>query len=321
LPALRFEHERLTAWWRVVTSTLLLLVVAQSWRFVDVRMAMLASGTDIVNQIVATGEMYEGQKVLVMNAPSWFSMTTYEYPYGHLGVQVMPEYIGLDRVIYTSSRRSVEVTASSGTYNIDTSVGPFGFGPHGQAMTAEEIDALLREGYELIDVKPEIHRYTVRDIGRIEPGGADPALDLAGEIGNFALVDDARIATSDDGLDVFIDWHVRNELARRSGTPGSVTIVEVRDSNGAPVFTYAGDALAGYSSPLFWRPGDLIADSIQMPLPADGRYAIYVGIQQMFEPAPIPATGADGTDFDDGMLPIGTFVVSGSRLTSVESAP
>ncbi|HEX5166566.1 MAG TPA: hypothetical protein VFV93_14275, partial [Thermomicrobiales bacterium] len=321
LPALRFENERLTAWWRVASSTLLLLVVAQSWRFVDVRMKMLASGTDIVNQIVATGETYEGRQILVMNAPSWFSMTTYEYPYGHLGVQVMPEYIGLDRVIYTSSRRSAEVLAESGTYNVDTSVGPYGFGPHGPEMTAEEIDALLRDGYELVDVKPDIDGYTVRDIGRIEPGGADPDLDHAGRIGEFVLVDDARVAADGDGMTVYIDWYVRTELARRIGTPASVTIVEVRDSSGAPVYTYIGDALAGYSSPMLWRPNDLIADSIQIPLPEDGTYAVYAGIQQLFEPAPMPAAGADGTAYDDGLLPIGEFVVTAGRLTSVESAP
>ncbi|MEX2315064.1 MAG: hypothetical protein WD628_05045, partial [Thermomicrobiales bacterium] len=319
LPALRFGNERLTWAWRAITTTLLLLVVIQSWRFVDVRMAMWERGTEIIDGVTASGEVYDGQRILVMNAPAWFAQGVYEYPYGHFGVQLMPEYIGLDRVIYTSSERSAEVAAASGTWSPDTEGGRYGFGPHGPEMPPEQIDALLREGHELVVVRPAGAGYAVRDIGRIEPGSADPDLDLAGQIGNFVRVDTARVAANEGRLTVYVDWHVLYTIPANPRTRASLAIVEVRDSSGAAVFTYAGDALAGFSPLMFWQSGDLIADSIALTLPEDGAYSVHVGVQRVFASAPMPAVGADGTEYADGMLPIGAFVVSDGVVNSEES--
>ncbi len=319
IPALRFRHDRLTLVWRVVTTTMLLLIVIQSWRFVDVRMEMWVRATTFVDDLVSTGETYEGRRILVMNAPSWFAQGSYEYPYGHLGVQVIPSYIGVDRVIYTSSGRSAVVDAASGAANVDTSSGPYNFGPHGSEMTTEDIDALLRDGYELIDVTPVGDEYAIRDVGRLTPGGADPALDLAGAIGGFAGVDDARVTVKDGWLTIYIDWHMLDDLPSRPRTNATLTLIEVRNSAGSVVYAYAGDPLAGFLPVTFWQAGDLVSDSIAIRLPETDTYSVHVGLQRVFAAGPMPATGQDGTEYPDGMLPIGVFEITDSRTIEVRS--
>lgn len=315
LPALSFRNERLTRAWRILTSTLLLLVVIQSWRFIDVRLEMWETGTEVVDDVVVAGEMYQGQRMLVMNAPAWFAQGSYEYPYGHFGVQLMPEYIGLDRVIYTSSERSVHVEAASGSWSPDTGGGRFGFGPHGPAMTPEQIDDLLHDGYELINVPTATGGFPVRDVGRIVPGGADRELDLAGTIGDAVFVGHSRVAATGTYVTIYVDWHVRDKI------PDSVTLIEVRDSTGETIFTYAGYALDGFSSPGLWRGGDLVADSTQVPLPDAGSYTVYAGLQELFSETPLPATAAGSSETADGLIPIGGFVVSESGVISAVSAP
>ena len=103
--------------------------------------------------------------------------------------------------------------------------------------------------------------------------------------------------------------------------PASVAIIEVRDATGAVVFTYAGDALAGFSPPTLWQAGDLVADSIEIPLPVQGAHSIHVGLQRVFADGPMIATGADGAEYPDGMLPVGEFVISDSGTISAGSGP
>lgn len=113
-PSLSFKQRTTTITWRIVTICLVVVVVIQSWRFIDIRMDMFASGTAMIDDIVTIGETRPGHPLLIVNAPSWFALNQYEYPYGHYGVQLMPTYIGLDRVIYTSARRPTQVDVRSG---------------------------------------------------------------------------------------------------------------------------------------------------------------------------------------------------------------
>ena len=75
LPALDFHHSAATRIWRMVTLLLLAGVFLQSWRFVDVRMTMLARGSEVIAQVVAAGEQFRGEPVVFINAPAWFSRT------------------------------------------------------------------------------------------------------------------------------------------------------------------------------------------------------------------------------------------------------
>jgi hypothetical protein len=304
LPMLDFGRRRLTLAWRVVTCLILLGVVVQSWRFVNVRMTMFEQGTRVVRDVVTAGETYRGQRVLVVNAPSWFSLHRYEYDYGHLGVQLMPSYIGLDRVIYTSSREQVGVDARSVSWNHDVSGGVYPFGPHGPTTPPEETDALLREGRELLDVRPLGERFIVRDVGRLLPERAERRSDAPGRLDDRVWLSAARAVVTADGLVVYFSWHVINP------TDGDYdAIIELRDESGATVARYSGLALAGVSAPRLWRAGDRIDDSVLFVEPPAGHYSVLVGLQRVGSEERMPALLSDGRRTADDLVPVGEIAV------------
>ena len=306
LPMLDFRQRWLTLAWRVVTLAALVAVMAQARRFVDVRMDMFARGAEAVRAVARAGEQYRGQRVLVVNAPAWLAQNRYEYLYGKLGVQVMPEYIGLDRVIYTSSERQARVDARSVSWNPDVSGGQYSFGPHGAAAAPEQLDAYLREGRELLVVTVRRAGFTLRDVGRLLPGEAERGADGPGRIGAGEGVrpSTARGVLTAAGLIIYINWNV-------NAPPGADadTVIELRDSAGAPVANWTGYALGGYSAPRLWQAGDKVADSAQFTAPPASVYTIWVGLQLVGSTERLPAYDANGTRAADDMLLVGQVVI------------
>jgi hypothetical protein len=304
LPALNLRYRLLTWSWRIVTVAAVLFVVGQSWRFIGIRMTMYAEGSAIVDAVVEHGETYQGQRLLVLNAPSWFAQARYEYLYGHYGIQIMPSYIGLDRVIYTGSHRAARVDARSATWNANVSGGRYPFGPHGGDTAPEQLDALLREGRELIDVRPVGATFAVRDVGRLVPGGAEWRADPAGRLGEGIWLSRARAATHVEGLTIYFSWHVHAPSAAAVDT-----VVEVRNDRGRVVASYTGYALAGVSAPLLWQEGDRIDDSIVAAISEPGLYTVWAGLQRVGSGVRLPAYEPSGRPLDDGLVPLGEIVV------------
>jgi hypothetical protein len=304
LPALSLRFRLLTWSWRIVTVASVLFVVGQSWRFIDIRMMMYEEGTAIVDAVVAQGETYEGQQLLVLNAPSWFAQARYEYLYGHYGIQIMPSYIGLDRVVYTSSHRAARVDARSATWNANVSGGRYPFGPHGADADPAQLDALLREGRELVDVRPVGATYVVREVGRLVPGGAEWSAEPAGRLGDGIWLSRARAATRDEGLTIYFSWHVRASPAADVDT-----VVEVRDDSGQVVASYTGYALAGASAPQLWQAGDRIDDSVVAAISEPGVYTVWAGLQLVGSVERLPAFEQGGRPFADELVPLGEIVV------------
>ncbi len=273
LPALDFGRKRVTVVWRIATLGFLLAVVLQSWVFVDRRMEMFASGSSAVHGIVGAGERHVGRGILVMNAPSWLAQHQYEYPYGHLGVQVMPAYIGLDRVVYTSSRWNVHVDAASASLAPDVAGGRFTFGPHGAAMTAAELDGLLREGRVVYDVRREGDGFELIEIGRLAMGGGG-ITDQVVELEHVPVaVGRMRSVNDDNRLSLYLSWHVAGTLRGEHAVR-----VELVNEAGAVVDRYQGLALAGVSDPALWQPGDRIDDRFIFERPVAGTYTIRAGL-------------------------------------------
>lgn len=304
LPKLDFGYRRVTLAWRVATCLLLVGIIVQSWRFVDVRMTMYARGTRVVDDIVALGEEYRGQRILVVNAPAWFAENRYEYLYGHFGIQLMPAYIGLERVIYTSSRTQIGLDARSASWNPEVSGGVFTFGPHGPTAPPEDLDALLRDGRELIDVRPNGNRFRISDVGHLLPARGERLSTAAGQFDSRIWITHARSVIGAEGLEVFLQWHAVQP------TGGDYdTVVELRDDGGALVAGYSGYALAGFSAPRLWQAGDLIEDSLLFPTPPPGHYTIWAGLQRVHSTERMPGFLPDGTPAATGLLPIGDLTV------------
>ena len=301
LPMLDFRQRMLTIAWRVLTIAALCGVIVQSWRFVDVRMQMYARGTQVVNAVVAGGEAYQGKRALFVNAPAWFAEDRYEYPFGHFGIQVMPSYIGLDRVIFTSSARSTSIDAASVSWNPAVSGGVYTFGPHGATAAPEQLDALLREGRELFVIWPSGSEFDVRDVGRLLPGQAASRADTPGRVGDGVWLSAARSVVAQQGLVVYISWHVMTPPAA-----DVEIVIELRDSAGNRVDGYRGYALAGYSAPRLWQAGDLVDDSLLLGTPPPGTYSLWAGLQRAGSDARLSVVGAVTAD---GLVQVGQIVV------------
>lgn len=303
LPSLRFGDRRIDVPWRAATLVLLAFVVVQSWRFIDIRLAMYARATEVVNGVVAQGERYQGQRLVVYNLPSWFAQDRYEYQYGHYGVQVIPSYIGLDRVIYTSSERSATVDAASAAWQPEVS-GAVTFGPHGAEVDARQLDTLAREEREVVAVTRDGDGFRVRDVGRMRTGAASALPSDAGRLGDSVSVTPARAVLLEDQLVVYLQWNVIAPFGI-----DAETIVELRDAAGEVVARYQGAALGGFSPPRFWQAGDQLDDSVAFPAPPPGRYSVHVGLQHVGSDERLVARTTDGDEPADRLLPAGELEV------------
>ncbi len=130
LPSLRFERRWLTWIWRGATLALIGVVLVQSLLFIQRRMTMLEYGTQIADGIIREGKAHPNGKLLFINVPSWFAPKTQEFPRGHLGVQIEPDYINLSTLIYAGS--GLHVPADSFSLAPDVSGWRYDFQPHGQ---------------------------------------------------------------------------------------------------------------------------------------------------------------------------------------------
>jgi hypothetical protein len=304
LPSLDFRHRWATVAWRVVTCACLLGVIIQSWVFIDVRMTMFERGTAVVDAIVEQGEQFQGRQLLVVNAPSWFAQERYEYLYGHYGVQLMPAYIGLDRVIYTSSARQATTDARSASWNPDVSGGAYPFGPHGGTAPPEDLDRYLREGRVLVDVEPRGDIFQVREVGQLRAGVAERRDDAAGRLGDGVWLSTARFAMTNAGLVVYFEWNVLTPLEADHDA-----VIELREDTGKVVANYIGYPVAGFSAPRLWQSGDQIEDSLVLQTPAAGHYTLFVGLRQVGTESLAPVYDPSGTQLSDNMLPIGSFTI------------
>ena len=303
LPSLDFGHRPLTIAWRVMTLLLLVGIVVQSWRFIDLRLDMFQRGSTTIHSIVRLGEQYQGQRLLVVNLPSWFALGGWEYEYGNYGITLVPFYVGLDRVAYVNSSQSPTVDVRSVAWQPAVAAGPYSFGPQGVDTTPEEIDAYLREGRELVTVTPSGGDYVVRDVGRLVPNAAEQLPDSAGRIGQGIWLDSIRVARTSAHRDlatVYVTWHVLTPL-----TDDIDVVIEVRDASGTAVFERTGYALDDMSALRLWKAGDKVEDSIAFPLPADGDYAVSVGLQRVGTDERLPAFDASGDPVPGNLLPVG----------------
>ena len=312
LPSLDFGNRHATLVWRITTIALLLGVVVQSWRFINVRIEMFESGSETIESIVRLGERYRGQRIVVANMPSWFALGGYEYRYGHFGIQVVPFYLGLDGVVYANSSQLARTDVRSVAWQPDVAGGPFSFGPHGLDTTPEQLDSLLREGYRLVTVTAR-DDYAVREIGTLTPNAATHLPDSPGSIDDSIWLDSIRAArTSADPelLTIYVTWNVIAPL-----NDDVETVIEVHDSANNIIYQHVGYALDGMSAPKLWQAGDKIADSIAFPVPNDGEYRVHVGMQRVETGERLSALLPDGRVARDNLLHVGTLHVTDGHVS------
>jgi len=292
LPSLRFQRRWLTYVWRGVTLALVGVVLVQSLLFIQRRMTMLEYGTQIADGIIREGEAHPNGKLLFVNVPSWFAPKTQEFPRGHLGVQIEPDYINLSTLIYAGS--GLHVPADSFSLAPDVSGWRYDFQPHGQPIDHNAIDAKLRDGFTLVVVDLYHDSLAVREPGSLTPHQPDPG-NVQATFGDGLEFLDSTITRDGDLVTIDTRWYVRSKL------DGDYQLwTQLRDAKGNVVVERKDYALRGMSPPRLWQPGDLVEDRLVLDLsqvPNTGELSARLSLVSTANGSMLPVSG-DGVAGD-----------------------
>ncbi len=286
LPSLRFERRWLAWVWRGATLILAAVVLMQSLLFIQRRMTMLEYGTQIADGIIREGKAYPSGKLLFVNVPSWFAPKTQEFPRGHLGIQIEPDYINLSTLIYAGS--GLHVPTDSVSLAPDVSGWRYDFQPHGQPVDHNAIDAKLRDGFTLVVVDLYHDALAVREPGSLTPNQPDPE-NAQARFGDGLEFLDSTITRDGDLVTIDSRWYVRSALN------GDYQLwTQLRDANGNVVAERKDYALRGMSPPRLWQPGDLIEDRLVLDLSQvsnSGDLSARLGLVSTADGSMLPVTG------------------------------
>lgn len=300
LPSVRFKHPWSTYAWRIATLSGIAIVLLQSVWFIDRRLTMLDYGTQIASGIIREGEAHPNGTLLFINVPSWFAPTTQEFPLGHLGVQLEPDYVGLSRLIYAGS--GVRVNAESYALAPEVSGWRYAFQPHGPTIDHDGIDAKLRAGATLAVVDLYHNRLAVREPGSLTPGQSEPGPASATFGSGLDYLGDT-ITRSGDLVTITSRWYDRSVL----GADAQIW-TQLQNARGAVVVERKDYALRGMSPPRLWKPGDLIEDRLVLDLSqatTSSSLTARLGLINTATGAMFPVTNDHGVLDADGWLQIG----------------
>ena len=301
LASLRWPTRVLTVAWRLIVLAGLAAVVWQSIQFIGQRMDMLGYGGEIVEEVAAAGKAHNGGSVLFLNVPSWFSVRERAYAHGHLGITVIPSYIGLDRVIYTCT--GAHTQANSLSFRAKTDTWRDYWQPHGPEATAEEIDAAIRAADAVYAPAISPNRFAVQDIGGLRRTPTGDPLVGASFGGRLDLVG-AAVEGASGSMALDLDWQVRAPL-----DGAWLLAIQLRDSSGAVASDWRGFALENTWAPRLWRPGDRITDRSVLRLPepdGKGPYSVWLGFVPEAGGQPLPIKTAGPLPETNGFVQIGT---------------
>lgn len=283
------------------------LVIAQSLLFIERRTVMLEQGTLLVNGVIEAGVRHEREGLLVLNLPAWFAPKGQEFPFGHLGVQLEPDYIGLDRVVYAGSGRRVEVESRSLAPGV--SGWRYHFQPHGPPIDHHEVDAFLRAGRALILADLREDGPLVREPGRLVPGQPTPEATLA-TFADALQLSNQQLDWAGRRLTITSTWHLTQAL-----TTDVQIWTQARDRDGAVLVEQRDYALGGMAAPRLWQPGDAVEDRLLLDLPRDvdpEQVEVWVALVNTADEALLPVVA--GADVADGWVRVGP-------IESVTAAP
>ena len=301
LPMLRLPHPRATTIWRGAAVAAAVLALAQGVVFIHRRIVMLEYGSTEAQGIIALGVQHNGGSLLVLNAPSWFAPKTQEYPLGHLGVQIEPSYIGLDRLIYAGSGAHVKVESRALAPNVSGWL--YDFEPHGpQPIDHNAVDARLRAGAALVVVDLFHDSLAARVPGTIQPDQPAPTTRSA-IYGDSLWLLGTNVQRSGSLVTITTRWYVVKPL------PADYMFwTQLRDASGATVVERKDYALRGMSAPRLWRTGDVVEDRLVLDLSGvqnSSGLRVWLGMVSTANGSMLPVSPQDGAPTANGWLQIG----------------
>ena len=277
------------------------LIAGRSASFIAARAPVFAAGADVVRQVVATASDGTRPGRTYVNVPSWLALKSSDYPLGHSGAAIIPNYIGLGRVVYIVTGEQPEI-ASLTVEALKRDWGLY-YEPHGPVASPDEVESAYRRGGGVYIARYDDARVALEYVGEVR--AATPASNrLVASFGEWLWLASADTARSPERLDVTLQWEA-SAAPRRDET----VLLHVYDGAGKLVAQADGYPL-GDTLPLRrLRPGDEVIDVRRVALPPDlpaGEYRLAVGIYDRASGARAPATDARGMPFRDDAAIVAT---------------
>jgi len=305
LPSLRWPWRPVTWVWRAGSCALLLAVIGQSVAFIGVRRDMMAAGTKVVTGVADAAASLGGRPLLFLNVPSWFTVKRPEYPVGHVGITMLPAYIGLGRSVYVE--RGIQPNVESRTYFPNVNGWRYDFNAHGAPASLFDFGRLVRTvaAVYTVDLLPSGPR--TREVGSLQPGGAKPP--AGPRFGKGVYLVAAHVDHLDNQVLGDFTWDV---AAPPSGelTP----VLRITGSDGTIVAVDRDYPMANVAMPQLWKAGDRVRDFPVVPLP-DGlpasTYAVWLGWADHTTGKPAAGVDASGKPLPAEGVRVGQFTVGG----------
>jgi hypothetical protein len=304
LPSLRFSRRAATIGWRVAALLLVGAITIQNLAFIGVRRDMWAEGTVLVHGVANAAASHQGRPLLFLNVPAWFAPKQPEYPLGHVGLTVMPGYVGLGRITYL--HRGIQPPVESRGYYPDLNGWKYDFNTHGSPASLDDFATLLRnvDATYLVEMLPTGAR--IRDVGDLRPDSADPGA-TGPRFGPGIVLTDSDIVLVGNDLQADLTWDIL------AAVPGDVLpVISVRDEQGAIVAEWRKYPIAEIAAPRLFKVGDRVHDRPLIPLPAGlpgGTYSISLTWEGKDTHTPLPGLASDGTPLPPEGIILGSFTL------------
>lgn len=281
------NSRRLNLAWRVFALACIGVLLYQSVSFIQPRLRMLDRATTLVDGIIQQGRAHPNGKLLFINVPSWFAPKSQRYPLGHLGIQIEPNYVGLNGLIYVATGE--HVTAASRSLAPNVSGWLYDWGPHGPPIAHAEIDQDLRQGYRLAVAELYHDGLAVREPGQLMPGKPRPASHEA-TFGDGTWLLSSKLERQGNLLTIDTSWYAASRLP-----DDAMLWFQVVDAGGKVVAEHKDYALDGMSPPRLWQVGDRVDDSRVIDLSdvkVDGPLRVRLALVSTKDGSLLPLSGA-----------------------------
>ena len=237
------------------------LILWQSGSFIARHVALQDQGAAVVAQLVETAAQPgpDAGRVYI-NFPAWLSPKSPDYPLGHTGVQIVPEYVGLGRSVYV--HRGVEPPLRSLAYPAAAREWDHHYGLHGPAIGLDELEQAFRDGGGVYLTRFAPGRLILDYVGQVTAGTVALEANRA-RFGDWAALVEAGARRDGDRLVVDLVWQAL------APAPSDYTVfVHLVGDQPAPLAQADSYPLGGLLPPQRWRSGDRIVDRRYLEWPA-----------------------------------------------------
>ncbi|MCL5959852.1 MAG: hypothetical protein M1358_11180 [Chloroflexi bacterium] len=278
------------------------IILIQGGGFALGRQVLFKQGAGVMRRFYSSATDADRPGRIYVNFPSWLAFKRNEFLFGHTGVTMVPDYIGLGRVLYIHNGEQPGI--ESAYYGPVAQQWVHWAGPHGAEKSPSEIQGIVRNGGAVYVTTFLADGLDLEYVGNVTRDCSTcSGLPYTADLGGWMRMLSAKVELEKGAAKVTLRW-----LSLVKPAKDLTVFVHVYDQNTKTVAQRDGYAV-GRALPLnAWEPGDLIEDVRYIPLPADlrpGSYRVVVGVYDRENVQRIPATNSSGKRLQDDGVHVG----------------